>query len=216
MLIQEMSLDIYSKKIVSVIWYNWSWKSTLLKLLLWILSPTAWDIIRKPWMKMWYVPQKLSLVENIPLTVQDFLNIYNNEISKKTDITCNLLDIELLRDKLMSGLSWGELQKVLIYNALIGNPDMLLLDEPTSWLDVVAQKEFYALIDHLHKEHNMTIVIVSHDIHTVYSKSDTVICIHKGICCTGSPWNIGFSDQMTNLFDGYVVPYLHTHTQHDR
>jgi len=86
------------------------------------------------------------------------------------------------------------------------------LDEPTSGLDVVAQEEFYTLIDHIQQEHNITIIIVSHDLHTVYSKSDTVVCIHKGVCCTGCPNNEVFSDQVTDLFGGYVIPYLHTHS----
>lgn len=210
-IINNLSFSIDENQVISIIWYNGSWKSTLLKLLLWTLTPTKWVIEKSAKISVWYVPQKLSFIEEIPLTVNDFIRIYNGKNSKQYALSCSFLDIKALWKKPLSWLSWGQLQKVLIYNALIGKPKVLLLDEPTAWLDVVAQKEFYALIDHIHKEHKVSIVLVSHDIHTVYSKSDTVICIHKWVCCSWSPNNKVFSDKVTDLLGGYVVPYLHSH-----
>lgn len=67
----------------------------------------------------------------------------------------------------------------MIYNALLGDPELLLLDEPVASLDVRAQEDFYALLEHLHQEHQITIVLVSHDMHSVYRQSDLVICLHK-------------------------------------
>jgi len=210
-LIQDLSFVIDKNQVVSIIWYNGSWKSTLLKLLLGTIHPTSGTITRSPWIRIWYVPQKLSFINELPLTVDDFITIYNGEKNQNIPMSCSQFDIEHLRQKPLNVLSGGQLQKVLIYNALIGSPEVLFLDEPTSWLDVVAQKEFYNLIDHINQEHEVSIVLVSHDIHTVYKKSDKVICIHKGKCCSGSPTSEEFSNEVKSLLWGYVVPYLHKH-----
>jgi zinc transport system ATP-binding protein len=216
-ILHNVSCTIEEHQVVSIIWYNGSEKSTLLQLLLWSLQPTSWLVERKPGLRIGYVPQKRSFTQKLPLTVKDFLLMYNKDIKATYACSCTWLDITPLLDVPLSGLSWGQLQKVLIYNALVWNPDVLLLDEPTAWLDVLAQKEFYGLLEHIHQEHKMTLVMVSHDMHTVYSKSDAVICLHQGMCCTGSPHDASFSDDVKELFGGYVLPYLHTHGHtHDR
>ena len=211
-LIHNLSFVIEENQVISIIWYNGSWKSTLLKILLWTLAPSAWTITRSTWTVIWYVPQKLSFLNQIPLTVKDFIRIYNGKKYLEKMTSSWLLDIQDLQDKPLHGLSGGQLQKVLIHNALIGSPDVLFLDEPTAWLDIQAQKEFYALIDELHHEAKISIVLVSHDIHTVYSKSDKVICLHNWSCCTWSPSSEEFSAEVSNLLGGYVAPYLHTHS----
>lgn len=214
-IVRDVTLAVKEHQVISLLWYNGSWKSTLLKLLLGSLMPSRWQIVRKQWLKIWYVPQKLSFVQHIPFTVKDFLSVYNSSSQIHHPFSCSLLDIAWLLDKPLNGLSWGQVQAVLLYNALIGNPDVLLLDEPTAWLDIRAQEEFYALLDHLHEQHGMSLVIVSHDMHTVYSKSDLVVCLHQGVCCTGSPHDSWFSTHIQTLFGSHVLPYLHTH-MHDR
>ena len=213
-LIHNLSLSIEKQHIVSVIGYNGSWKSTLLKLLLWSIHPSQWVIITQPWVRLWYVPQKLSFTQDLPITVDDFITIYGWWNIRSSTSECSQIDIKELANRPLHWLSWWQLQKVLIYNALLWNPDILLLDEPTAWLDVRAQKAFYELIDHIHTHHWTSIVLVSHDIHTVYSKSDTIICLHQWVCCSGSPHDSDFSQTMHQLLEGHVIPYLHSHT-HD-
>jgi zinc transport system ATP-binding protein len=213
-LIQDLSLKIEKKQILSIIGYNGSWKSTVLKLLLWSIKPTQWTIKRKPWLSLGYVPQKLSFTQDLPITVNDFISIFNGKSVNELPAVCSHIDISSLKNRPLSGLSWWQLQKVLITNALVNSPDVLLLDEPTAWLDVHSQKEFYELIDHINTTHWTSIVLVSHDIHTVYSKSDTILCLHQWVCCTGAPCDASFSQEMKQLLGWYVTPYLHTHT-HD-
>lgn len=213
-IINDLSFTIQKNQIVSIIWYNWSWKSTVLKMIVWSLHPTCWTITRKPGLTIGYVPQKLSFTATLPISVRDFLSIYNTSITGW--FTCSLLDITPLLDQKIHSLSWWQLQKVLIYNALLWSPEVLLLDEPTAGLDVVAQQEFYSLIEHIHEHHKISVVLVSHDIHTVYSKSWLVLCLHQWTCCSWSPHAAQFPDQMKKVFGGYVAPYLHTHAPDDR
>lgn len=215
-LLQDISFSVKSNQVISIIGYNGSWKSTLLKLLLWSLQPSQGKITRKPWVTIWYVPQKLSFTHQLPITANDFITIYNWKSQKEYDFSCSLLDIKNLLDKPLHWLSGWQLQRVLIYNALLWKPNILLLDEPTAWLDIVVQKEFYTLLEHIHQAHDISIVLVSHDIHTVYSKSDTIICLHEGLYCSWSPNDTVFSKEVTDLFGWYMAPYLHSHThKHD-
>ena len=210
-LIKDLSFVLEEQQIISIIGYNWSWKSTLLSLLLWSAQPDAWSIQMKPGLRMWYVPQKLWFTHQSPITVRDFIDIYNSKKQKNTDFSCWFIQIDSLLDIPLSGLSGWQLQKVLMYNALLWRPNILFLDEPTAWLDVVAQQEFYTLLEHVHQEHKVSIVLVSHDIHTVYTHSDKIICLHKWSCCAWSPKDTAFSDQVSTLLGWYVMPYLHTH-----
>jgi len=213
-LIQDLCFSIHTDEIVSIIGYNWSGKSTLLKLLLGSIHPTSWSIKKSEWVQLWYVPQKLSFVHDLPLTVRDFVQIYNQNIVQGYTPSCSFLDIQDLWDTPLTWLSGGQLQKILIYNALLWKPDILLLDEPTAWLDIIAQQEFYTLVEHVHQEHKVSIVLVSHDIHTVYSRSDQIICLHQGACCAWSPNDKSFSQEVNKLLGWYIIPYLHTHDHH--
>jgi len=214
-ILRDISFVIKKNQITSIIWHNGSGKSTLLKILIWTTKPSSWCITKKPWLNIWYVPQKLSFGQNIPLTVKDFLSIYNPSVKIGWLSSCSFLNITALLDIPMNWLSWGQIQKVLIHNALLWNPQLLLLDEPTAWLDVSAQKEFYSLIEHIYQEHRVSIVLVSHDMHTIYSKSDTVICLNSWFCCSWSPNDTLFSDKIKREFGEHRTPYLHTHWHMD-
>lgn len=209
----HVNARIFEKDIVSLLWYNGSGKSTLLKIILGLITPTDGSISRAPWLRMWYVPQKLSFDRQLPLTVRDFFRLYRLSDRQIHDLhtTMPLLDIMSLLSKPLSWLSGGQLQKVLIYHALVSRPHVLLLDEPTAGLDISSQETFYEILDQVHEQMWCTIIMVSHDIHTVYSKSDQVICLHKGICCVGKPQDQKLQTDIKQLFGSYVSPYTHHH-----
>ena len=89
--------------------------------------------------------------------------------------------------KQMSELSGGQLQRVLLAKALLGSPEMLLLDEATQGLDQPGAAEFYKQIEKLREETGCAILMISHDLHVVMSASDRVICLNGHICCSGTP-----------------------------
>lgn len=216
-ILKNVNLEILNKETVSILWYNGSWKSTLLKLVLGVISPSVGKIKFRDGIKMWYVPQKLNFDRKLPIVVKDFLNIYLGKDWKNIDEEIAwILKITELLNKPLFGLSGGQLQKILIYCALVGNPNLLLLDEPTSGLDVNAQKDFYNMLEFIREKIGCAIVIVSHDIHMVYNKSDKVICLHNGICCVGKPQEEDLDKNLKNIFWDYISPYIHHHNHHDR
>ena len=213
-LFSSLSFSVQPKEIVTIMWYNGSGKSTLLSLILWTTQPTSWSVITKKWLTIGYVPQKLSFDRHLPITVKDFLWFYGSRYEIITDKISDLLSITDLLDTKISSLSWGQLQKVLVYNALAWNPQLLLLDEPTAWLDLTSQEEFYTLLETVHLFTWCAIMIVSHDVHTMYAKSDRVVCLHKWCHCIGKPSDEQLGEDLKKLYGKHITPYLHRH-DHD-
>jgi zinc transport system ATP-binding protein len=115
----------------------------------------------------------------------------------------------------MVDLSGGEFQRVLLAQALLGNPDILVLDEPTQGLDQPAVAAFYRLIDEARKELGCAVLLVSHDLHVVMRKSDRVICLNGHVCCEGTPTVVSAAPEYRALFDldteGALAMYRHDH-----
>lgn len=209
--LKNISFWVFSWEILSIIWLNGTWKSSLLKIIAKIIKQTSWVVIRN-YKKLSYVPQKINLDDSFPILVEEFIRLYNEKIT--------LTDIEKLLKKFHSQdliskkiniLSWGELQKVLIISALLSNPDIILLDEPTAWIDIIWEEIFYKLIKEI-KQHfpNISIILVSHNIKLVYKNSDKVICLNENnFCCHGSPMEVWNNPVIKTIFWEYTLPYKH-------
>jgi zinc transport system ATP-binding protein len=118
-------------------------------------------------------------------------------------------------------LSGGELQKVLIVSALLSHPDLILLDEPTAWIDIIGEEIFYKLIKEVKDFFpHLAIILVSHNIHLVYKNSHKVICLHENnFCCHGTPLEVGNNPTIKKIFWEYVLPYEHhphSHEEHKK
>ncbi len=134
--------------------------------------------------KIGYVPQKLSVPRDIPLTVLEFLKFKESDDKKIGEILAKVgfrakaehvhHDIRVLNTKLGS-LSGGEMQRVLMAYALLSNPNVLLLDEPTAGVDIAGEKTFYALFGDLKKDVDLTIIFISHDKEVVERYADNVL-----------------------------------------
>ena len=116
-------------------------------------------------------------------------------------------------------MSGGEIQKILIARSLIENPNLLILDEPTQNLDVTAQLNFYKLLNQIFTNRNISILMVSHDLHMVMSSTKKVICLSNHICCSGEPSAITKDPEFISLFGHdfaemmsvYRHDYTHAH-----
>ena len=209
--LKNISFSVFSWEILSVIGLNWSGKTSLLKIISGILENNSWKITRN-YKKLSYVPQKINLEDSFPILVKEFIKIYNEKVSLNEII--NLLEkfnSKNLIDRRIDKLSWWQLQKVLIISALLSSPDIILLDEPTAWIDLVWEKIFYEIIKDI-KSHfpDISIILVSHNIHLVYKNSDTVICLHENnFCCHWTPSEIWNNEMIKNIFWNYTLPYKH-------
>jgi len=215
--LRDISFTLWEWEILSIIGKNGTGKSSLLKAVAGITSITSGNI-QKSTRKISYVPQKLHMEKSFPLQVKEFLKIFNTQISD-TDIKKNLelFHVSNLFERNIHVLSGGEFQKILIINALLSKPELLLLDEPTSWIDMVGEEKFYeniALIKELYPK--IAIILVSHNLHLVYKNSTRILCLHdNNLCCHGSPKEILENDEIKDIFWDYLRPYQHhPHSDH--
>ncbi|NSW98419.1 metal ABC transporter ATP-binding protein [bacterium] len=221
-ILEDINLSIDSKDFITILGPNGAGKSMLLKCLLGFFKPDEGEIIKSDNLKISYSPQDFIIDKSIPITALDFIML-NKKIEK--DAIINLSKdffIEDLLKKQLSYLSGGELQKVLITRSLIDNPDLLILDEPTQNLDVSGQLNFYKFLNKIYEERDISILMVSHDLHMVISTTKKVICLSNHICCSGEPSKITqdpefitlFGHDFANMMSLYKHDFNHTHHTH--
>jgi ABC-type Mn2+/Zn2+ transport system ATPase subunit len=124
------------------------------------------------------------------------------------------LEIYSLLDCPMSGLSGGQLQKVLIAFSLLRKPDLLLLDEPTAGVDAPGEESFYELVEGIHQKLGLTVVLVSHDLSMVCRYASWVYALNGVLCCEGPPQQIMNADSLKQAYGIHVSPYEHHHHVH--
>ena len=214
--LKDISFWVLSWEVLSIISVNWSGKSTLLKVIAWIQKIDSWKII-KNYKKLSYVPQKISLDKTFPIKVSEFIKINNEKINdEKILFYLDKFNSSYLFDKNISSLSGWEFQKILIISALLNEPDMILLDEPTAWIDIIWEEIFYELIKEVKSIFpKIAIILVSHNIKLVYKNSDKVICLHENnFCCHGTPSIVSQNKITESIFGKYTLPYKHN--PHDK
>lgn len=216
-ILKDISFSLREGEILSIIWKNGTGKSSLLKSIAGIQKIYSGNIIKNT-TKIAYIPQKLSLDSHFPLLIEEFFQIFNTPLSEKIiEKHLQLFGAEKLRHRNIHTLSGWELQKVLIINALLSNPDILLLDEPTSGIDVIWEELFYKNISEVKKTFpKLSIILVSHNLSLVYKNASRVICLHENnFCCHGTPHELSNNSDIQEIFWEYLRPYYHEpHVDH--
>ena len=138
--------------------------------------------------------------------------------ARGTEVTKVLRDVGMLQDtaspddilqKPLGLLSGGQLQRVLIAWSIVDKPSVLLFDEPTSGIDVAGQQNIYSLLDTIKKERGLTILLISHDLHVVFSHADNVLCINTTLTCQGIPSEALDAHALATLYGEHVSVYSH-------
>jgi len=213
-----VDLSIDAGEIVTVIGPNGSGKSTLLHALLGAKKPAAGQISRKAGLRIGYVPQRLAIDASMPLTVRRFLSLPVRHSDDETSAMLTRVGIGGFEERQLVALSGGQFQRVLLARALLGAPDILMLDEPTQGLDQSGVAGFYQLLEEVRREMGCAVLLVSHDLHVVMSASDRVICLNGHICCEGTPTVVSAAPEYRALFGagthGTMALYQHTHDAH--
>lgn len=166
-LLQDINMTIADGDYISVVGENGSGKSTLIKLILGLLSPSRGNIT-DTFRQRAYVPQRFETMNQFPITVYEVLNCQRHILGLKGKAiirnSLEKMDVYGLKDQLIGNLSGGQCQKVLIARALMGKPDLLIFDEPSTGIDVKSQMELYPFIKTLNQQHGVTVVTVEHNL----------------------------------------------------
>ena len=185
-----IDLEIHDGEYVSVVGENGSGKSTLMRLILKFIKPTGGSIVSQA-KRIGYVPQKSDFSNsNFPITVYEALNSYRKllKLKSKGVIAESLEQVGMsgFSGALMGTLSGGQSQKILIARALMGNPDLLILDEPSTGVDMNSQKEIYSFLKKINQENGITIISVEHNLDAAISNSTLIYHLTggRGHLCT--------------------------------
>ena len=218
--LKNVSLQIGAGEIVTIVGPNGSGKTSLLKAIIGAIVPQEGNVDVKSGLKIGYVPQRLNLDPTLPISVGRFMRLSDNVSKKECQRALEQAGVAEIITKQMSELSGGQLQRVLLARALLGSPEILILDEATQGLDQPGAAEFYKQIEKLREETGCAILMISHDLHVVMSASDRVICLNGHICCSGTPQAVAATPEYKELFgadtDGALALYRHNHDhKHD-
>ena len=170
--------------------------------------------------KIGYVPQKISIDWTLPLRVNDFMVLTENLKEETINEALSLTGVIHLKDKNLGDLSGGEFQRVLLARAISKKPDLLVLDEPVQGVDFTGEIALYELIKKISDELNCGILLISHDLHTVMSATDHVVCLNGHVCCSGKPHTVVkdekykelFGDRASNILSLYEHEHDHSHS----
>lgn len=216
--LRDVNLSIEPGEIVTIVGPNGSGKSTLLRALIGAIRPDAGRVTRSAGLRIGYVPQSLKIDTTLPLTVRRFLDLPIRVTNEQAATALEEAGVAPVAQKQLAELSGGQFQRVLLARAIIGRPDILMLDEPTQGLDQPAQAAFYKQIEALRDELGCAVLMVSHELHVVMSASDRVICLNGHICCEGTPEVVRAAPAWRELFgtgtQGALALYRHDH-DHD-
>ncbi|MDD4109665.1 MAG: metal ABC transporter ATP-binding protein [Prolixibacteraceae bacterium] len=205
--LHKVNLKIFENDFLGVIGPNGGGKTTLLKAVLGLLRPIEGQIIFREDLKkkkkpFGYLPQVKHIDRNFPITVfevvrsgslmQNSEKISNYELRQKVNDLLNETGIYNIRDKAIGDLSGGQMQRVFLCRALLGNPKVLMLDEPDTFVDNRFESELYEKLKHLNKQ--MAIILVSHDMGTISSYVKAIACVNGNLYY--HPDNIITQDQL--------------------
>lgn len=217
--LDSINLTVKRGEFLGIIGPNGSGKTTLLKIMLGLLTPRKGDVFLfgtplkdfKHWSKIGYVPQKAGLSAlHFPITVNEVVGLGGASDEAIAD-ALRSVDIFSLRQKPLNELSGGQQQRVFIARALVSDPELLMLDEPTVAVDVDAQEKFYAMLHGLHKKKKLTLVLISHDVDVVAREVSSIACINRRLLCRGASDDIVKSTVMEKLYGKDVRFVVHTH-----
>ena len=218
-LVKGVSLEVNRGKIITLIGPNGSGKSTTAKIALGIYKNYEGSV-EKFTNKIGYVPQKISIDWTLPLRVYDFLTLTENISEVAIDEALSLTGVIHLKNKNLGNLSGGEFQRVLLARAISKKPELLVLDVPVQGVDFTGEIALYELIKNISDQLNCGILLISHDLHTVMSATDHVVCLNGHVCCSGSPIDVAknneykalFGEQASQILTRYEHKHDHVHT----
>ena len=213
-ILEHVDLAVAAGEIVTLIGPNGAGKTTLVRVLLGLERPDLGRIERRAGLRVGYLPQWLHVDPVLPLTVARLLTLTRRATRAAQRTALVEVDVPHLLDAPVAGLSGGELQRVLLARALLAEPELLVLDEPTQGVDFTGQAELYRLIGRLRERRGCGVLMVSHDLHVVMAATDRVLCLNRHVCCHGAPESVRQHPEYLALFGPRVASNLAVYAHH--
>ena len=208
-ILENLSFEVKEGEVLTILGPNGAGKTVLLKTLLGIL-PYQGEIEWKKGVKIGYVPQRLPFIKDVPMSVKEFFDLKNVSGKESEEILGSIgLEKDILEKKI-GDLSSGQFQRILVGWALVGNPQVLLFDEPMTGIDISGQESVYNLLEKLRKERNLTILLVTHDLSIVYKFATNCLCLNKKVLCYSTPKELT-TERLSQLYGGEIKFYEHKH-----
>jgi len=220
----NVSFQLHAGDYAGLVGPNGSGKSTLTKLILGLYAPYRGNVLlfgKKPsefqdWFRVGYLPQRVTHFNPyFPATVREVVALgllsrkgFPKKISKSDEIAIeralSLVDIVSIKDERIGTLSGGQQQRVLLAKALVNEPDLLVLDEPTTALDPEVRDRFFTMLKALNKERKVTVIIVTHDIGTIGQYASRLLYLDKRLIFYGGFDDFCVSHDMSDYFGEFA------------
>ncbi len=208
--LRGLSFQVGKGELVAIIGPNGCGKSVLFKAL--IGSLPYHGLIRwAPDTRIGYVPQKLDLERDLPITGHDLLVAKRRVVKSGQDLEVLVARVGLAGQthKPIGTLSGGQFQRLLVALALVGSPDVLLLDEFTAGVDAPGQQRLSALVHSLRTESGLTVLSISHDLSVVYHSATNVLCLSRDHPCIGPPSKVLTPARLEEIYGAPVEFHVH-------
>lgn len=222
--LDHISFTVDKGDFLGIIGPNGAGKTTLFQCMLGIVSDFSGEINlfgfdirqdKKMLQKIGYVPQKKSVEQAFPATVSEIvsLGMIGRKINRESiDSAIEFVELGAYRNKRIGELSEGQQQRVIIAKALVKQPDLLILDEPTTGIDSTAQERFYDLLTKLNKDKGITIVWSSHDMNAVEKLASKVACIDRKLFFHGESEDFfGNEERMKSYVEFAMQSHMNLH-----
>ena len=212
--IRDLSFGVPGGTSLAIIGPNGAGKTVLFKALIGSI-PYEGTIRWAEDSKLGYVPQKLDIERDLPLSGRDFLRA-KAAISKvsRRDVAAALALVGLesaILSAPIGTMSGGQFQRLLVAFALVGNPNVLLLDEPAAGIDEPGEEKINTMIQRLQEERGVTVLLISHDLSIVYQHATAVLCMSRTNPCFGVPQKVLTPETLRELYGTGVGFHVHDH-----
>jgi len=231
LVLKEASFQILPGEYCAIIGPNGGGKTTLVRLLLGLEKPTSGEIKLfgtpqkkfRDWNRIGYVPQRSALVDNaFPATVREVVGMgryarrgifgfESREDKEAISEAMELMGVSDLSDRLIGNLSGGQRQRVMIARALASKPEVLIVDEPNTGVDVESQHRFYELLRTLNRTKKMSILFITHDIGVIAEDITRILFVNQTLLVSQNPAGMIRCDEMSRLYGTPAHVVCHNH-----
>jgi len=223
LVLEDISFKADEGDLLGIIGPNGAGKTTLFSLILGLLEGYQGKITvfgedirnnRKVLKKMGYIPQKNTIDQGFPATVEEIvsLGVFERKTKDKIISAIKTVGLREQKHKRIGELSGGQQQRILIAKALVNEPQLLILDEPTTGIDLETQNKFYALLRKLNSENKITIILASHDLDAINKLANKIACINRKMSFHGDAREFFGNEQLLKSYsESSMQAHMHLH-----